>query len=239
MQKLLWVSAVAAALAIGCGGKTDNANNGTGGTGAGGSGATGGNGATGGSGGSGAVGATGGNGATGGSGAVGGSGGMPNECSVPTSEPGPYPVKFVFTNPTGQKIFVREDCQLNWSLYSCADGYSSELAHSADCTMDCSEPSNGCIACGACMMNALEVSPTSPVQTDFSGFTYTFGQSGAGCQCHNQLVALPGKYSIKVPVYLSEQEAMSGQMAWEAWVDFTLPAPSGVVEVPLIPPMEG
>jgi len=218
MTKLLALSSLALLLSVACGGKTDD-NDASGGTG--------GAGATGGGGGSGNVGG-GGTGNVGG----GGMGGMPNECAVPTTEPGPYPTKIRFVNPIGQPLWVREDCQLNWDLYSCADGYAQELPHSADCSVDCSDSGMGCIACGACMMQGLEVTNTQPLEREWSGYTYTFAQKN-GCSCHNQITTLPGKYAIRVPVFASKDDAESFNAGYDAWVYFDLPAKNGVVEVNL------
>jgi hypothetical protein len=225
MRQMLWVAALA--FVVGCGGKTDENVAAGGSAGTGGAGGT----STGGSGGT-AAGGSGGT-STGGSGA-GGSGGMPSECAVPTNLQGPYPLKIQITNPTSQKLYVREDCMLNWSLYSCADGYTSSVPHAADCMMECTDqPGMGCIACGACMLSALEVTAGQPVVTDWSGFAYTFGQNLDGCSCFNQAVAPAGKYAIKIPVYLSENDAAGGNSVYDAWAYFELPAPNGVVEVNL------
>lgn len=210
-------------MAAACGGKTDD-NNASGGSA--------GQGASGGSGGGGAIGG----GGSGGGGAVagGGSGGMPNECAVDTTEPGPYPTTIRFVNPTGVPVWIREDCQLNWDLYSCADGYQSELPHAADCTAPCSDSGMGCIACGACMMQGLEVTNAAPVETKFSGYTYTFAQKN-GCQCYNKAVAMPGKYAIRVPVFASKDDAESFTAGMDVWAYFELPAKTGVVDVVLTP----
>lgn len=230
MKNAICVGLLASVL-FGCGGKTDEpaASGGSGGGGA--VAGTGGAGATGG-GGSGGAGATGGGGA-------GGSGGMGGACAVPVTEPGPYALKIKIVNPTSQSLFVREDCMLNWSLYACTDGYTTALSHAANCTIDCSDDPTGCIACGACMLTAHEVTPAAPVSADFGGYTYTFSQNASGCSCHNQIVAPPGKYAIRVPVFLSQQDAESGTAAYTAEAYFDLPAPNGVVEVNLAQLGEG
>jgi len=211
-----------------CGGQTNDDQKNTGGqSGSGGSGAVGGGGA----GGSGAVG-----GGSGGSGAVAGSGGMPNECTVPASGPGPYATKIRFVNKSSTPIWLREDCMVRYELYSCADGYQVELPHAADCMMSCSDDFGGCIACGACMVQAHEVTPTTPVETEWSGNTYKFSTNGTGCQCYDQFAAPAGKYAIRLPVWFSEEQATSFGPSAEAMGYFELPAPNGVVEVNVEPP---
>ncbi|MCC6901725.1 MAG: hypothetical protein IT377_22330 [Polyangiaceae bacterium] len=226
MTKTLAASALALLLTAACGGKTDDNTANTGGGG--GAGATGGSSGSGGSG-----------GASGGSGgATGGSGGMPVECSVPTTEPGPFPTKIRFVNPGPTPLFIREDCQLNWDLYSCADGYTTEVPHVASCMSSCAEPNNGCIACGACMLEAHEVTSAAPVETEWSGHSYSFSQKNS-CQCYNEHNVLPGKYAIKIQVFTSKDDVTSYAAGYEAWAYFELPAKNGVVEVSLVPPVEG
>jgi hypothetical protein len=87
-----------------------------------------------------------------------------------------------------------------------------------------------------CMPQALEIGSAFPVDADWKGLTYTFAQTKAGCQCHIPSNALPGKYTIRVPVYASKDEAENfGSPAYTVEVPFLLPAPSGVVEVSLLP----
>jgi hypothetical protein len=211
-------------LSTACGGQTDgNSAGGQGGTHA-----TGGSGGLGGSG-----------GATGGSGGFvpsGGSGGGPNGCSVLTSILGPYPVTFRFTNPITEPLYIRQDCMITWSLYGCTDDFKTELAHRADCMSDCSEdyPGGGCVACGACMMQGLEVTNVAPVTDDWNGMTYTFGKTASGCSCYNPAMATAGKYLVRVPVYKTKEDAEFGNVAYQSEVYFDLPAPNGVVEVPVV-----
>ncbi len=239
MLRLASIVSLAILTLTACGGSTDNDPNGTGGGGSGGNGAVGGSGATGGGGvgGSGAVGGTGATGAVGGTGATGGaggSGGVPNACSVPSAGPGPYKTTFHFTNDSPEKLFLRGYCQLEMTVSSCAGNYADDLALSGDCTVDCNtDPTGGCIACGACPILGQEVTPTTPYDRDWSGLTYTFSQTSEGCPCHVGTPAAAAKYRVTVPVYASEAEAQNGTPLREVSIDFTLPAPGGVVEVPL------
>jgi hypothetical protein len=221
MRRQLTLMALAAGLALGCGGSTD-------GDGGGGSSGSGGGAGSGGSGGSGAL--------AGAGGALGGSGGMPQECAGPVTEPGPYPVTFRFTNVGSEPLYLLEQCRLQFDLLSCADGYQTPLNLWADCTMNCAESNDyGCIACGACMQQAHDVTSAFPVDGNWHGQTYTFAQTKDGCQCHIPQTPPPGKYMIRVPVYTSKQAAENWQPpAYSVEVSFMLPAPSGMVEVPLI-----
>jgi hypothetical protein len=231
MRREMTLVALLAAFAVGCGGSTD-------GDGSGGSGATAGSGGDSGSGGSGALGGTGGTGGSvgGSGGSAGGTGGMPPQCAGPVTEPGPYPVTFRFTNLGGAPLYLLEQCRLQFDVLSCADDYQKPLAITADCTVDCAQSDDvGCIACGACMHQAHEVGSAFPVDGNWQGMTYSFAQTSQGCQCHIPENPPPGMYRIRVPVYTSKDDAENfGQPAYTVEVPFMLPAPSGMVEVPLL-----
>ena len=190
------------------------------------------------------VGNTGGNGGSGGSGGAGGDGGatvttsstLPSECAVETSEQGPYAVTFRFTTTGDVPVYLREDCVVNYTVTSCGDGYQEGLALTGQCTVDCSED-NQCIDCGACLLQALTVSAGAAVEHPWAGKTYTFEENNVGCTCHEEHVAPAGKYRITVPVFASEADAVDNNSpAGQVSVDFVLPAPGGVVEVPVALP---
>ncbi len=236
MRRGLTAITLIGGLLLGCGGSTDADGSGGSGGVAGKGGASGSGGGPGGSGGAGALGGSSGSGGVGG---VAGTGGMPEQCQVPVTEPGPYPVTFRFTNVTETPLYVRQDCQTRYDILSCADGYQSSLSIWADCTIDCAQAQQGgCIACGACMVQALEVTSAFPVDASWHGNSYTFQQTSEGCQCYVEHPALPGKYKIRMPVYGSKEAAESfSAPLYEVEVDFALPAPTGMVEVPVnIPP---
>lgn len=176
----------------------------------------------------------GGAGGTGGTAGSGGGGGTPSECEVASSGPGPHEVSFRFTNASAKPLFVLDECHTRYSITSCADGYQEPLAIWADCMQDCKLAGpGGCIACGACMWQGTEVTPSAPHQSTWSGKTFSFSQTGSGCQCYDAFAAPAGRYRIKVPVYASDEGAQNGDLLYEVEVPFTLPAPGGLVEVPL------
>jgi hypothetical protein len=222
-RKGIGMACVVLALAA-CGGSTDADGSG----GSGGAGGSAGSGGSSGSGGSAGVGATGGGGA-------GGTGGMPSECSAPGG-PGPHEVTFRFTNSSATPLFVLGECHVRYDVTSCADGYQTPLSMWADCTIDCSSPEargGGCIACGACMYQGIEVTPGAPYDSQWSGNTFDFATTNNGCSCHDPSAAPAGKYRISVPVYGSDDAAQQGSPLYTIEVPFTLPAPGGVVEVPI------
>ncbi len=160
----------------------------------------------------------------------------PAECAVQTNEIAPFEVSFQLTNNSSSTVYVRQECVLSYSVSACADGYTPSLSIWPDCTVNCEEDPNGCIDCGACPLTGHPITPGSHLSTEWMGKTYTFQQTSMGCQCHNEQYATAGKYRVRVPVYATEAEAMSnGPPAKNVDVDFTLPAPGGVVEVVLAP----
>ncbi|MCC6553750.1 MAG: hypothetical protein IT372_12120 [Polyangiaceae bacterium] len=173
----------------------------------------------------------GGGGTTGG----GGEGGaVPPQCAVEAPEPGPHAVTFQFENSGALPVFLQEDCRLRYEVTSCADGYAAPVSRYGDCTVECSDgPVGGCIACGACPFGAVPVDAGGNTTDSWAGLYYDFGTNADGCACHTEHTAPAGRYRVVVPVYASEAAAMEGTPSYEASVDFELPAPDGVVRVPI------
>lgn len=158
---------------------------------------------------------------------------VPPECAVEGAGAGPYPVAFHFTNPGADVLYLHQDCLLQYSITACDSGYGEGLSLSGACTVDCSEM-NDCIQCGPCPDMGVQVVNGSPLEDGWSGHTYTFSQTSSGCSCHVEHVAPAQKYRITVPVFASEQDATMGKVLFEASVDFSLPTPGGIVDVPLV-----
>ena len=163
---------------------------------------------------------------------TGGSGGvMPPECQVETNLPPPYELAFDFVNNGPTQLYLAQDCNLQYTVTSCADGYAAPLAIRPDCTVDCTAEPNDCILCESCPFGGFPVASGDALADFWSGHTYTFGDNQAGCTCHNSFEAAPGLYHISVPVYGSEQDVQLGQPMWIIEQDFSLPAPAGQVTI--------
>jgi len=164
---------------------------------------------------------------------------VPDECAVPADEPGPYAVTIRFQNPAdspvGAPVFLRRDCQLNYEVSGCADGFTEPLVLSGLCTSDCAN-ANECIQCGACLEEGVEIQPGESVEVPWAGTFFTFGENAVGCTCHVEHVAPAQKYRIEVPVFASEDAALANMPDYQSTTVFDLPASSGVVEVKLYPP---
>jgi len=177
---------------------------------------------------------TGGSGGTGGTGGSGGTGGtVPPECEVPASSPAPYDVTFQFHNPSDQTLFLHEQCWTDFTITACADGYAEDLELWARCSVDCADPNGGCIQCEQCLDVAIPIEPGESHLYGWPGVTYTFDTNADGCSCHDDHDQAAGLHRITVPVYLTAEAAELGDVAYEVTIDFPLPAPQGLVVVPV------
>ena len=160
---------------------------------------------------------------------------MPPGCEVPTAQPPPYATTFKFVNDGAQTVYLRETCYLDMTVTACADGYQSPVSLTGDCTVDCIKEPDTCIACGACPEMGKAVDPKNSTSREWHGKNYTFGTNDVECQCHYEHLAPAAKYRVSIPVFATEMDAMynSGPPLFTAEVSFELPAPGGVVEIPI------
>jgi hypothetical protein len=100
------------------------------------------------------------------------------------------------------------------------------------CSQAC-DSVGGCIACGACLQASVPVDIGAQTTDTWAGKRYTFGTTSDGCSCHEEHVAPAGRYRIRVPVYTSDMAAQEGTPSYEVTMNFELPAPNGVVVVPI------
>ena len=168
----------------------------------------------------------------GGSGTVGGAAGEGGVggCGPSTSASGPYPVRFVFSSNT--PVYIKEDCQLNYALYSCNSG-TNPLVREASCVADCSDTSIGCVACGACFSGSAFVGPSTTIEDTWGGKIYKYGTLPSGCSCTSGANAAPGVYTLRLSEYFTESDARANTNPYPREVQFELPAPNGTVLVDL------
>ena len=166
----------------------------------------------------------------GGSGAGGSFAGQGGSCGPATSPSGPYPVNFVFT--TNTPVYIRNDCTLDYDLYSCNSG-GTPLKRSAACVADCNSQASGCLACGPCPLGAELIQPGDMIKDSWGGKIYTYGSLPSGCACASGSNAAPGVYHIAVVSYFSAADAMAKTNGYSHTVQFMLPAPNGIVQVDL------
>ena len=159
--------------------------------------------------------------------------GVPPACAVESSAPPPYRTIFQLINTGSEDIWLLEECRLRFTVSACASGYEP-VALWADCTLDCGDPTSGCIACGPCMQNAIRVAPSEAYEVTWDGITYTFSTTAEGCTCSTGHPAPAARYRVSVPVFASPDAALASVPARTVDFDFDLPvAFDGVVTVPL------
>jgi len=197
MTRLRLASIALVALLAACGGSVTEISDATGGS-AGAAGSSTGGSSTGGSGVGGS--ATGGS-STGGSG-VGGAGGVVDECAVQAPGAGPWQTDIRFLNSSKKPVFLYQGCSIQFDIKACSEGYASALPISGDCTSDCKDVAGGggCMVCGACMSEVIELKPGQSHDISWTGFRYTF-DTVEGCPCHYQHVAAAGLYRVNVSVW--------------------------------------
>ena len=140
---------------------------------------------------------------------------------------------FRFENQGATPVYLLEQCSLAFQVAACADGYQQSLALQGTCTINCEDASDGggCIACGECMSQTLEVLPGQAKDVSWSGLQYTFDHY-QGCQCHYEHVAPAGLYRVSVPVWDKYFDPMQGEQpsaSKQAQAYFELPGSGTVV----------
>jgi hypothetical protein len=181
----------------------------------------------------------GGAGAAGGAGSAGAAGaaGAGDPCKVEASTPGPYHTQFRFVNHGESPVWLKETCEFEFSLLSCEDGYTKEVARSSRCTASCEDMADGggCVLCEACDQGALMLAGSATaVSSEWTGHAYTL-QQATGCQCHVANVAPAGKYRVRISVW-DQQFDPHGTVPPASRVvekDFELPTATGQVMIPV------
>lgn len=139
-----------------------------------------------------------------------GAGGAVDPCAVPATGSGPWATSIVFVNNGSKPVFLSQQCELMFDVKSCRSGYQESVAMTAFCSSPCSEVADGggCIVCGPCMSEAIELKPGESKEVPWVGYRYTFGMVQS-CNCHDQHVADSGLYRVTVPVWNAPFEPWS------------------------------
>jgi hypothetical protein len=153
---------------------------------------------------------------------------------TPTSPP-PYAVQLRFRNDGASSLFVRKSCgNYDFGVSSCASGFTDRLNDFAFCACSCDNPQCG-IVCGACEPDAgTEIAAGTSLDQPFSGTSTTLTPSCPG-QCVTNRDLPAGRYRVSIWVYDSAAGAVARTAPRVVSRDFELPAPNGVVDVPLAP----
>jgi hypothetical protein len=88
----------------------------------------------------------------------------------------------------------------------------------------------GCIACGACKPEVVQVNSGEFYEIAWPGFQYTFEQV-QGCTCHVEHVASAGKYRVQVSAWDAAFDPMQSTPAPSRTpqLEFGVPSTSPIV----------
>jgi hypothetical protein len=152
--------------------------------------------------------------------------------ATPASAP-PYAVQFQFRNDTAASLFLLENCgSYDFGVSSCASGFSDRLNDQVFCACSCDNPQCG-ITCGACAPDqATEIAGGGSLRRPWSGVSATIALITLG-ECVDSRALPAGRYRVSVSVYATGTDALARTGPRVVSRDFELPAPSGVVDVPL------
>jgi hypothetical protein len=166
-----------------------------------------------------------------GAGGSGGLAGAPPVCGVDTDS-----VALRFWNNSSETLYLHRSCMLEFQVQRCeGDGCVAQNIETF-CSMPCGTGDDGCIVCGACLDEALPLAAGESVEYTWQGCTYTSQSEPTGCACHVAHVAPAGTYRATVQVYASPEQVALRQPLHESGVWFSMPEPSGLVDIPLVPP---
>jgi hypothetical protein len=138
-----------------------------------------------------------------------------------------YPLTIRLENPSNAPIAVGS-CGPPYSITSAADDH--RLSTGPYCAGICPKVLD-CVS-GSCPSEPTSISST-PLEQRWDGFEYVT-RTVPGGSCADKVPVKAGRYHISVPVYRARPfETGNPKPLYTVVVDFSLPAPGGVVHVPL------
>jgi hypothetical protein len=154
--------------------------------------------------------------------------------TTPTSAP-PYPVELRFRNDGASSLFVLKACgSYEIGVSSCASGFTDRLNDFVVCACSCDNPQCG-NTCGQCPADeGTEIAAGTSLDQPWSGTSTTLTPSATG-QCVTSRDLPAGRYRVSIWVYDSAASAVARTGPRVVSRDFELPAPNGIVDVPLVP----
>ena len=161
----------------------------------------------------------------------------PAACAASTTPatPPPYAVEFRFHNDAASSLFVHKFCgRYEVGLSSCASGFTDRLNDFVGNACSCDHPNCGIVG-GACEPDeGTEITAGVSLSSSFSG-TSTTASSTASGQCVTNRDLPAGRYRVSIWVYETADGALARTEPRVVSRDFELPAPNGIVDVPLAP----
>jgi len=158
-------------------------------------------------------------------------------CAVatPATAP-PYAVQFQLHDDGAASAFLLNSCgHVSFGVSSCTEGFRDHLNDFVVCACSCEHPQCG-ITCGACAPDqAAEIAAGTSMALPWSGISTTAEVVSTGGTCASGGDLPAGRYRFSITVYDSAAGALARSGPRVVSRDFSLPAPNGIVDVPLAP----
>jgi hypothetical protein len=157
-------------------------------------------------------------------------------CAVatPTTAP-PYAVQFQLHDDGTTSAFLLNSCGLSFGVSSCAGGFKDHLNDFVFCACSCEHPQCG-NECGGCAPDqATEIAAGASLALPWSGISTTAEVLSTGGECASGGDLPAGRYRFSITAYDSAAGALARSGPRVVSRDFVLPAPNGIVDVPLAP----
>lgn len=171
------------------------------------------------------------------------SGQPPAACVVdPAGRTAPFPTQFRFRNDTDAPVFINKGSQcggVDFSVSSCASGFRDRLGPVFTCACACdSTVCTGSLACGPCPPSeALAIAAGTTTAVDWSAVVTTVeqksGVQGVPFMCLRHTALPAGRYRVAIRVFDDAASAAKNTGGRTVTRDFSLPADTTAVDVPL------
>jgi hypothetical protein len=157
-------------------------------------------------------------------------------CAVATTQKPPFGVTFRFRADGAAPVYVRTSCgSTSYGVSACASGFATPLGpFDFGCGIcECGPESCPAVQCGACLPDeGTAIAPGASLDKPWTGIGVELGFAH-GTQCMTSTALPAAKYRVAIRAYDNADDAAKGLGGWIATRDFELPAPDGVVDVPL------
>jgi hypothetical protein len=158
-------------------------------------------------------------------------------CAVSTTESPPFGVTFRFRAGDVPAYVHTDGCTgQEWGVSSCASGFTEQLGpiFGACGLCECGASSCQVGSCGQCYPDkGVAIAPGTSFDAPWTGESDELGKRSDGQACESMKALPAAKYRVAIRAYDNASDAEARIGGWIATRDFDLPAPGGVVDVPL------
>jgi hypothetical protein len=159
-------------------------------------------------------------------------------CAISTTETPPFQVTFRFRASGNVPVYLhRAGCAGDeWGVSSCASGFAERLGPLfGSCGLcECGGSTCSAVTCGACYPDqGVAIAVGMSLDVPWTGESVELGVRPGGDSCEATKVLPAAKHRVAIRTYDNAGDAEARIGGWIATGDFDLPAPGGVVDVPL------